>query len=187
MGVSNGIKARLNAGLGGLELDAQLKLIADGLDELNGRAKGLEEYLTKPELNNRNLVAALPVAAGPLPLTLDLGNAAQGLMWSVEQVVIGHLDPLATATAIANVAAAVFVGRPTNVTSATGPSPVGQCISASQPVPTAIAFGGRKGIVRRGDHLYVILAGSGLVPGDQWFATAMVTETVDTPTAMFWF
>jgi hypothetical protein len=187
MGVSNGIKAKLSAGLGGVEVDAQLKLVLDALDELNGRAKGLEEYLTKPELNNRNLTATGIVLTGPVPLTLDLGNAAQGLMWSAEQVVVGHLDPLGSATAIANVAAAVFVGRPTNVTTTAGPSPLGQCIAASQPVPLVLALGGRKGIVRRGDHLYVILAGSGLVPGDQWFATAMVTETVDTPTAMFWF
>lgn len=189
MGEGDGLRAKLRAGVAGagLDLEAKFEAALTKLDDLNGRMAGLEEYWSQQQMNWRfpSAVGAVPNPAKPF--VLDLGQAAPGMVWSLEAVAIGHIDPLAGAGAIANVAGAVFIGS-ILVPQVTGaPSSVGQCLAPALAVPSFTPVGGRKGIIRRMDHLYVILSGSGLVAGDQWFANATVTEAVDTPQAIAWF
>ncbi len=164
-----------------LGVDLDVDLFFSRLDKtLKDRDKALQEYLTRPHADARQLFNVVNGASSPV--VIDLGAPGGGLLWSVQQVCCMAGNVLST-TAAANVAAGVFVGGiPTGISAGIDTASL---VATGLVVPFNYQAGGKSLIARQGQHIYIVLVGSG-TGANQWSATASVLQTIDSPQALLW-
>lgn len=169
-----------------LAADFDFKLAFDGLNKrLEDYQQALERYLQKPHGDIRQLFSTIPApSAATPPAVIDLGAPGGGLLWSVQQVcVIG--GSTISSSAISNVSGAIFVGGVPGAAQLAGALDFSQLSSSFFTIPTAYQAGGKSLIARANQHIYVLVAGSGIT-GQGFSVSATVLQVPDTTEALLW-
>ncbi|HYR17901.1 MAG TPA: hypothetical protein VEQ15_00320 [Myxococcales bacterium] len=160
-------------------------------DEIVSHHDRLESLLSKSSVHGQRLYGQTPTGAGPL--VIDLGSPPMGMLWIPQYICVFGAAPFLGAgnIFIANVSAAVLAGslpRPQQL--ALGPpvtgADYGGVLAVGLQLPGSDSIPAGKTPVYGNEHLYVILAGTGLAAGSAtvYQATAYVLEAPDSPSTL---
>lgn len=159
-------------------------------EDVEEHHRRLAELLAKPTAHGQRVSGFANTGAGPL--VIDLGTPPMGMLWLPQYLTAGGADVHLGAgnIFIANVSAAAFAGRLVRAQElALGPPVTGEdiagCINAGFQIPQTIQLPDRAAVYGN-EHLYVVLAGSGLAAGSAtvYRASAFVIEVMFSDTAL---
>lgn len=149
---------------GGVTIDVATR------DDLEAHHRRLAAYLERPHARYVRPHNGGPPRAANLPFAIGLGRPPMGMMWLIQWVLLMGDDPT-SATAIANVRAAVIVGaRPTDASMSGGAALVGldyanvviNGLAVPTPGPVTVPD---KNVVHSQEELYAVIGGTGTVAG----------------------
>lgn len=159
--------------------------------DLDAHHERIGSLLARPSVHGQRVMGFTNTGTGPL--VIDLGAPPMGMIWVPQDITVMGADPfLGTANAfIANVSAAVFAGSAPRAQQLTlGPPVTGgdfaNCIEAAFQIPQTIDIPATRKAIMQNEHMYVILAGTGLAAGSAtvYRAVAWVLEVPFSDTAL---
>lgn len=159
-------------------------------DELASMHERIATLLEKPTAHGQRIAGFANTGAGPL--VIDLGSPPMGMIWLPQYLTVTGADAHLGAgnIVIANVSAAAFIGRLIRAGElALGPPVTGEdmagCVGAGITVPQSVQLPD-KACVYQNEHLYVVIAGSGVAAGSAsvYRASAFVIELAFTDSAL---